>query len=257
MTPILLSDKDHRGVVRLSLNRPDKHNALNADLIALLTSTLQSLDQDASVRIIILTGEGVSFCSGADLEWMKASANFDEQSNYQDAKNLAELMSVIYSLSKPTVTRVNGSAYGGGLGLIACSDIAIACDQAKFAFTEVRLGLIPAVISPYIVNAMGARRTQQLFMTAQRFSAQQALDSGLLHHCVKEGELDVVVEQTIVSLLKAGPHALHELKLLNQQLSLIQHGVDLAQWIARLRVSEEGQAGIQAFLNKTPPPWCE
>ena len=255
MSDVLLCQRDKRGVVTLRLNRPEKHNALDAGLIGSLGEQIKKLHEDDSVRVVILTGEGKSFCSGADLSWMQEAVEFDETANYEDACSLADVLLSLYELNKPTIARINGDAYGGGIGLLACCDITIAAEHAHFAFTEVHLGLIPAIISPYIVLGVGARQTQRLFMTAERFSAQQALAYGLIQESVNRQNLDECVESSVASLLKAGPNALTETKKLIHQLTPLTNHEDLARCIARLRVSNEGQAGLRAFLNKTSPPW--
>ena len=255
MSDILLCERDKRGVATLRLNRPEKHNALNAKLIKSLSEQIKKLHEDDTVRAVVLSGEGKSFCSGADLNWMQEAVEFDEAANYDDACSLAELLLALYELNKPTIARINGDTYGGGIGLFACCDITIADESANFAFTEVRLGLIPAIISPYIVLNMGARQTQRLFMTAERFNAQQALAYGLIQQSASTKNLDECVESSINLLLKAGPNALSETKKLLHQLTPLTNHEDLARCIARLRVSDEGQAGLRAFLNKTSPPW--
>ena len=255
MSDLLLCERDNRGVVTLRLNRPGKHNALNAELINALSEQIKKLHEDETVRVLVLSGEGKSFCSGADLSWMQEAVEFDEDANYEDAYSLAELLMALYEFNKPTIARINGDAYGGGIGLLASCDITIADENANFAFTEVRLGLIPAIISPYIVLSLGARQTQRLFMTAERFNVQQAVDYGLIQHCVNAESLDKYVEINIASLLKAGPKALSETKELLHKLTPLAHHEELARCIARIRVSDEGQAGLRAFLSKTSPPW--
>lgn len=254
---VLRCDIDQRGVATLTLQRPDKHNALNDILIAALTAELQRLAAFDPCRMVVLTGAGATFCSGADLAWMQASVKFDEERNRQDAQHLADLLAALHHFPKPTLAKVQGPAYGGGVGLIACCDIVIANEQALFAFSEVRLGLIPAVISPYVVSAIGARTAGKLFLTAEKFSAAQAREFGLIHECVSASELEDAVARCVESLLKAGPQAVKECKALLRTLTPATQSVDLAKWIARLRVSEEGQAGLHAFLNKQAPPWLK
>jgi len=260
MTESVLLNVDPRGVATLTLNRPDKHNAFDDALIAELTAKLKQLDADGAVRVVVLTGAGKSFSAGGDLNWMRSMAGFSEKENLEDALKLAELMETLDSLSKPTLARVNGPAYGGGVGLVACCDIAIASDQAKFALTEVRLGLVPSVISPYVIAAIGAHQARRYFLTAEAIDARLAAAVGLVHEVVTADVLDDTVESVITSLLKAGPHSLAAAKKL-----IAEQAVDAearsamkkktAQLIAKLRVSPEGQEGLSAFLEKRPPQW--
>ena len=260
MTASLEISQDPRGIVTLTLNRPEVHNPFDASLIAALTDHLQRLDADATVRVVILSGAGKSFSAGADLNWMRSTANYDRERNLEDAEKLAEMMSLLNRLSKPTIARINGPAYGGGLGLIACCDIAIAVQSARFALTEVRLGLVPAVISPYVIACIGQRQARRFFLTAEPISATQAARIGLVHEVVAEEGLDAALERTVGLLLQAGPHALAHCKELigtvyrDQNLSdaLAFHTAEL---ISELRVSAEGQEGLTAFLEKRPPYW--
>ena len=248
---------DQRGVCTLSLNRPEKHNAFNAELIGELLEALQKIDHDNSVRVLVITGEGKSFSSGADLEWMRASAEFDEASNIRDAQQLSNLMRTLYDLSKPTIARINGPAFGGALGLIACCDIAVASYAAQFSFSEVRLGLAPAVISPYILMSMGPRHARRLFLTAERFSADEALGFDLVHKVCNTDQLDTVIEKEIVLLLKAGPEAIKACKALAPRFFNEQIEAELAELIAKLRTSAEGQEGLAAFFEKRKPGWIK
>ncbi|RUL72953.1 enoyl-CoA hydratase-related protein [Dyella choica] len=252
---------DHAGIRELRLNRPDVHNAFDDRLIAELTAALQEAGRDPAVRVVVLTGEGASFSAGADLNWMRGMAKASEAENREDSLRLAALMRTLQFLPKPTVARVNGAAYGGGVGLIACCDIAIGVDSAKFGLTEVRLGLVPAVISPYVMAAIGVRQARRLFLTGEIFDAETAARIGLLHEVVAAEYLDDSVHTVLKQLAKAGPSAQREAK----QLAFNMHGltataaerIDLenAALIARLRVSEEGQEGLGAFLDKRAPGW--
>ena len=253
----ILIETDDRGVCRLSLNRPEKHNAFNAELIAELLEALLKIEADAAVRVVVISGVGESFSSGADLEWMRASAEFDEASNIRDARQLSDLMQLLYDLKKPTIAHINGSAFGGALGLIACCDIAIACDTAEFAFSEVRLGLAPAVISPYILMSMGPRHARRLFLTAERFSAAEALAFDLLHMVCNAADLDNEIEKQIAMLLKAGPQAIMACKALVPRLTNEQIDTELTVLIAKLRTSAEGQEGLTAFFEKRKPGWVK
>lgn len=261
MADTVLLDTDSRGVATLTLNRPEKHNAFDDALIIELTRKLLQLDHDAAVRIVILTGAGKSFSAGADLNWMRSMAEFTEAENIEDALKLAELMDVLNGLRKPTLARVNGAVYGGGVGLVACCDIAIATDTAKFALSEVRLGLVPSVISPYVIAAIGPRQARRYFLTAEAMGAERARDIGLVHEVVPAEALDEAVAKEVARLLKAGPQALSackELIAINAAASVSARRAlkqKTAQLIAQLRVSEEGQEGLAAFLEKRPPRW--
>ena len=249
------------GITTLTLNRAQVHNAFDDTLIAELTAALLDCDRDAGVRAVVLTGAGASFSAGADLNWMRGMVDASEQANREDSLRLAALMRTLNFLSKPTIARVNGSAYGGGVGLVACCDIAIGVDGAKFALSEVKLGLVPAVISPYVIAAIGQRQARRLFINGEVFDAVTAARIGLLHECVAPDQLDAAVERSLHFLAKGGPLAQHEAK----QLALRTGGMtiescercdrDNAALIARLRVSAEGQQGLAAFLDKSAPPW--
>jgi len=251
------------GIATITLARPQVHNAFDEALIAELTAALEAVDADPGVRAVVLTGEGATFSAGADLNWMRGMAAASEAENLADSLKLAELMRSLNFLSKPTIARVNGSAYGGGVGLVACCDIAIGVDGAKFSLSEVKLGLVPAVISPYVVNAIGPRQSRRLFLSAEVFDAREAERIGLLHQCVAGTELDEAVDRQLHWLAKGGPIAQHEAK----SLALRMAGMTCAEseridagnaaLIARLRVSAEGQEGLGAFLAKRPPNWIQ
>ncbi|MET0934722.1 MAG: enoyl-CoA hydratase-related protein [Luteibacter sp.] len=248
-------------LARLVMNRPEVHNAFDDGLIAELTAALDTVEADAGVRVVVLTGAGASFSAGADLNWMRGMASASEGDNRADSLRLATLMRRLQFLSKPTVARVNGAAFGGGVGLIACCDIAIAVEGAKFALSEVKLGLVPAVISPYVIAAIGLRHARRLFITGEIFGTSTAASMGLVHETAPADELDAAVERVVGLLGKGGPVAQHEAK----RLALGMGGMDLAGMeqvdaanaalIARLRVSAEGQDGLSAFLGKTQPSW--
>ena len=249
------------GVFTITLNRPDIHNAFDDALIADLTQTLREAEADQKIRVIVLTGTGKSFSAGADLNWMQRMAHYTEEENYHDAMALAELMLTLNRLPKPTVARVHGAAYGGGVGLIACCDIAVSVAEAQFALTEVKLGLIPAVISPYVVAAIGEKAARRYFLTAERFSAGDGLRMGLLNEVVAAGELDQAVARFVALLLAAGPAAQAEAKDL---IASVSHRpptdsviADTAERIAHVRVSPEGQEGLAAFLEKRKPNWVK
>ncbi len=244
---------------RLRLARPELHNAFDADLIASLTAALAEAGGDPSVRVLVLEGAGASFSAGADLNWMRGMATAGEAENREDSLALARLMRTLDELPKPTIARVHGAAFGGGVGLVACCDIAIGATEAKFGLTETRLGLLPAVISPYVLAAIGPRNARRYFATAEVFDAAEALRIGLLHQVVPAERLDDAVQAQVALLLKAGPIASASAKALIRDVVAhtdgAKHDADNAALIARLRVSPEGQEGLSAFLDKRKPNW--
>jgi methylglutaconyl-CoA hydratase len=249
-----------RGVVaRVTLDRPAVHNAFDDRLIAALTETLAGLARDPAVRLIVLTGEGRSFSAGADLEWMRRMATADSHANRADARRLELLLHTLDELPKPTVALVNGPAFGGGVGLIAACDIAIAVETAVFALTEVRLGLVPAVVSPYVRRAIGERACRRYFLTAERFNATTARDLGLVHLVAAAADLDQALGQITEQLLMGGPEAQAEGKALLplcRQLDGSLLAEATAASIAARRASAEGREGIMAFLDKRKPAWA-
>jgi methylglutaconyl-CoA hydratase len=249
----------NNAVATVALNRPEVHNAFNETLMAEFTSALRILGDDDAVRAVVLMGAGASFCAGADLNWMKRMAGFTRAQNLADAKALATMLATLNELPKPTIARVQGAAYGGGVGLVACCDIAIGTQDAIFAFSEARLGLIPATIAPYVVEAIGARAARRWFLTGERFSAAEAFRLGLLHDLALPGELDARIGEVLHGLLKAGPRAQAECKALLRAVSGRPIGAaviaDTAQRIASARASDEGREGVAAFLAKRNPKW--
>ena len=249
-------------VAWLRMRRPEVHNAFDARLIAELTAALEVLEAEPAVRAVVLTGEGATFSAGADLHWMRAMAAAGEAENRDDALRLARLMRTLNFLSKPTVARVNGSAYGGGVGLVACCDVAIGVEGAKFSLSEVKLGLVPAVISPYVVAAIGGRHARRLFVGGDVMEADEAHRIGLLHQRVGGGELDEAVDRALHWLAKGGPVAQAEAKRLALRMAgetreaAEARDHDNAALIARPRVSPEGQEGLGAFLGKRAAAWC-
>ncbi len=246
-------------VVRLRLHRPELHNAFDADLIETLTAALIAVSKDSTVRVVVLEGAGPSFSAGADLHWMHSMITATREENRLDAIALARLMRLLDDLPHPTIARVQGAAFGGGVGLIACCDIAIGSADAKFGLTESKLGLLPAVISPYVIAAIGAREARRWFATAERFDAAEAQRIGLLHAVVPTDELDAAVKRQVDLLLNAGPLAASQAKTLVKRVAgetdrdrLDRENADL---IARLRVSPEGQEGLAAFLEKRKARW--
>jgi methylglutaconyl-CoA hydratase len=247
------------GVARLTLNRPEVLNAFDDALIAELRRAYDDAISDERVRVILLQANGKTFSSGGDLNWMRRMAGYSHRENLADARSLAGLMRTIDCCPKPTIVRVQGSAFAGALGLIACSDIAIAVPEAEFAVTEVRVGLIPAVISPYLVRAMGTRQARRWFLTAERFSAVQAQAMNLVHEVVSAEQLDEAVARMLDQLLKAGPAGLAATKAL---VAAVDRPLDdavideTAQRIAEIRAGEEGREGVTAFLEKRKPAWA-
>ena len=247
-------------VARLRLDRPELHNAFDAALIAGLTAALEQVSADPAVRAVVIEAEGASFSAGADLHWMRGMAAASEAENRADALALARLMRTLDELPKPTIARVHGAAFGGGVGLVACCDIAIGATGAKFGLTESKLGLLPAVISPYVIAAIGARQARRWFATAEIFDAHEAHRIGLLHEVVEADALDGAVQRQLDFLRKAGPNAAAGAKMLVHRVAAGGDGPTLdaanADLIAALRVSPEGQEGLSAFLDKRKPAWC-
>jgi len=259
----LTSSTDKRGVLTLGMNRPQVHNAFDALMIDELTAALESADRDEAVRLVVITGAGTCFSAGADLNWMRSLVSASREENERDALQLARLMRSLNYLSKPTIARVNGAAFGGGVGLIAACDISVAADSARFGLTEVRLGLVPAVISPYVMRRIGETNARRYFLTAERFDSRRACEIGLVQQVAGSGQLDGAVEEITEQVLSGGPVALAHAKQL--VFGIAGHGLDAqksidektARLIADLRVSTEGQEGLAAFLEKRKPGWIE
>ena len=250
---------DRDSVAYVTLNRSAVHNAFDEILIAELTAALGVLDASPRTRVVVLCGAGASFCAGADLNWMRRVSAYTYEENLADATALAELLERLYALSKPTIARVHGAAYGGGVGLIACCDIAIAVPDARFALSEAKLGLIPATIGPYVTEAVGPRHARRYFVTAERFDAAEALRIGLVHEIVERDALDARIDQLLETLLQAGPQAQAAAKSLVRAVAHrpIDRGViaDTAARIATIRATEEGREGVAAFLGRRPAAW--
>jgi methylglutaconyl-CoA hydratase len=247
------------GVATVTLNRPEVRNAFDDEVIAETTAVFSELDDRAEVRCIVLAANGTAFCAGADLNWMKRMAGYTRDENVADAAALANMLKVIYRCPKPTIARVQGDAYAGGTGLVAACDIAVSADTAQYCLSEVKLGLIPATIGPYVIRAMGARAAHRYFLTAERFGAAEALRIGFVHEVVPAAQLDAKVAEIAQSLLLAGPAALKACKALVQDVAekdITQLLIDrTVQGIADIRVSDEGREGIQSFLGKRKPGW--
>lgn len=261
LEPLFLEEIDDDGTAWITLTRPEVHNAFNDALIVELTTALNGLGTDERVRAVVLTARGRSFSAGADLKWMQRTAEYSEEQNLADARKLAELMRTLNELPKPTMALVQGPTFGGGVGLVACCDIALAAETANFSFSEVKLGLIPAVIGPYVVAAIGARAARRLFLSAETFSARDALRLGLVHEVVPDEALTDAGRRILKALRKGGPAAQVEAKDL--VLALTHRNIDddlvedTVRRIARVRTSDEGQEGIAAFLEKTKPSWLK
>lgn len=252
---------DENGVGTITLNRPEKHNAFDDQLIFELNELVQNIANDDNVRVVILAGAGKSFSSGADLGWMKRMASYTHDENVQDATGLANLLFNLNHLPKPTIAKVQGAAFGGAIGLISCCDMAVATKLTKFCFSEVKLGLVPATISPYVISAMGSRVARRYFLTGEVFSARRARRLGLISESVAEEDLDTTVDQLATALLRNGPHALEQAKQLIFDVS--DHPIDsdvidlTSELIAKVRGSHEGQEGLSAFLEKRKPNWIK
>ena len=251
----LLKEKD---VVTVILNRPDVHNAMSETLMKELTSCFQDLSKDISIRAIILTGKGKSFCAGADLNWMKSMANYSKEENIKDSRLLVSLYDSIYNCPKPVIGRVNGHAFGGGLGLFAVCDIVIAVPNCKFAFSEVNLGIIPSVISTYIIRRLSLSCMRRLFITGERFDTEYANQIGLVDFIATEEEIDEIISKYVEILCSSGPIAVKEVKKLIdkcEKMDVDSYKDHTVEKISELRISKEGQEGIKAFLEKRKPKW--
>ncbi len=250
----------HTGAIaRITLSRPEVRNAFNDEVIAELTQAFTTLGQDAQVRAIVLAADGPAFCAGADLNWMRRMADYTRAENLADAGCLAEMLRTIHSCLKPTIARVQGDVFAGGMGLVAACDMAVSVDTATYCLSEVKLGLIPATISPYVIRAMGTRASQRYFLTAERFSAAEAHRIGFVHEVVPADQLDAKVDELTQALVTASPNALRACKMLVNDVA--GRDIDAAliaqtvEGIADIRSSKEGKEGVQSFLQKRKPNW--
>jgi methylglutaconyl-CoA hydratase len=252
-------ERDERGVATVTMDRPEVRNAFNDELIARLEITFTELAEDADARVVVLTGADPVFSAGADLSWLGGMADYSFGENIADSRALDRMLRAVHDCPRPVVARVNGHALGGGTGLVAACDVAVAVDGAKLGFTEVRLGVAPAVIAPYVLRRIGVARARPLFLTGERFDAATARDIGLVDHVVAADELDAAVADAVDDLLRGGPGAQAEIKALLRTLAetpdLEAAAERTVETIARLRVSEEGQEGMGAFLDKRSPAW--
>jgi len=247
------------GVGRITMALPEKHNAFDDGLVADLSAAFEAAGRDDAVRVVVLEGEGKSFSAGADLGWMQRMADYSDAENLADARKLAGMMCILNELPRPTIARVHGAAFGGGVGLVAACDIALASQAANFCLSEARLGLIPSVISPYVVEAIGARAARRYFQTAEQFDADTALALGLVHEVVPADQLDTRLEEMVGILLKNGPAAMAASKDLIRRVAAgpIDDAMveDTAVRIADIRATDEGREGVQAFLEKRGADW--
>ncbi len=251
-------ETSHRGAVaHVTIRRPEVHNAFNEHVIAQLKEAFDRLREDSGTRVVVLAGEGRSFSAGADLEWMRRAADFSEEENRRDAEALATMLRTVAEHPCPVVAKVHGGAFGGGAGLVAVADVAVAGESARFGFTEVRLGLIPATIAPHVIAKIGPGWALRLFLTGERFDAARAMAIGLIYRVVPDDELDAAVEDAVAALIAGGPEAQRACKEMIRKVAAAGAGVDeyTAGLIARVRGTDEGREGVRAFLEKRKPHW--
>jgi methylglutaconyl-CoA hydratase len=243
----------------VTLNRPDVRNAFNETTIAEITRAFRELGADADLRAIVLAANGPAFCAGADLNWMKKMAGYTHAENHADALQLAEMLRTIYLCPKPVVARIQGDCYAGGMGLVAACDIIVAVEEANFCLSEVKLGLIPATISPYVIKAMGENASRRYFLSAERFGAQEALRIGFAHEVVAADALDAKVAEIVKALVNNSPNAVRHAKVLVREVvgQTVNDALlaDTAERIAQIRASEQGREGVASFLEKRKPSW--
>ena len=246
-------------VLTLTLSRPEVRNAFNDEVIAEITHAFQDAASRADVRAVVLTAIGPAFCAGADLNWMRRMADYTRAENLADAGLLAEMLRVMYACPKPTVARVQGDVFAGGMGLVAACDMAVSLDSATYCLSEVKLGLIPATISPYVIRAMGERAAHRYFLTAERFTAAEAHRIGFVHEVVAADQLDAKVDELVAALVNASPNAVRSCKRLVQEVAGRDIDAPLVartvEGIADIRASSEGREGVQSFLQKRKPSW--
>lgn len=257
----VITDIDDLGVARVRLNNPDKHNAFDDQIIDELTEAFVAIADNSNVRVMVLGSEGKSFSAGADLEWMKRMASYSYDENLRDASALALMLKTLNEIPQPTIARVQGAAFGGAVGLVSCCDMAVAASAASFSLSEVKIGLVPATISPYVIAAIGQRAVRRYFVTAERFDAHRAMEIGLVNEVVDAEQLDQEIDRLIDALLANGPEAILAAKRLVFDIAgkpIDQQLIDsTCETIAAIRVSEQGQEGLQAFLEKRKPHWLK
>lgn len=247
------------GVATVTLSQPEVRNAFSDEVIADITAAFETVAQHADVRAVVLAAEGPAFCAGANLNWMRRMADYSREENVADAAKLAQMLHTIYTCPQPTIARVQGDVFAGGMGLVAACDMAVSVDTAQFCLSEVKIGLIPATIAPYVLRAMGPRAAHRYFLTAERFSAEEALRIGFVHQVVAADDLDNAVDALLKQLLQAGPAAIQACKKLvidtaEREISAALTR-DTVERIADIRASSEGKEGVQAFLGKRKPSW--
>ena len=257
----VITDIDDLGVAQVRLNNPDKHNAFDDEIIGELTEAFVAIADNSNVRVMVLGSEGKSFSAGADLEWMKRMASYSYDENLRDASALALMLKTLNEIPQPTIARVQGAAFGGAVGLVSCCDMAVAASAASFSLSEVKIGLVPATISPYVIAAIGQRAVRRYFVTAERFDAHRAMEIGLVNEVVDAEQLDQEIDRLIDALLANGPEAILAAKRLVFDIAgkpIDQQLIDsTCETIAAIRVSEQGQEGLQAFLEKRKPHWLK
>lgn len=247
-------------IARVVFNRPEVHNAFNSLMISELDDAFEKVMDDKSVRVVVLTGRGKSFCAGADIKWLREIKDYSFEQNLEESLQLAEVLHKIYVLPKPTIAMINGTAVGGGTGFLSVCDIAVASEEAKFGLSEVKIGLVPAAISPYVIRRIGESHAREYFLTGKRISAQKGLEIGLVNRVVPLEKLEETVEELIQLLLTSGPEAIASCKELIQNvphMSFEEVKRFTAEMIANLRISKEGQEGMAAFLEKRKPKWVK
>jgi len=257
----VITDIDDHGVAQVRLNNPDKHNAFDDEIIGELTEAFVAIVDNSNVRVMVLGSEGKSFSAGADLEWMKRMASYSYDENLRDASALALMLKTLNEIPQPTIARVQGAAFGGAVGLVSCCDMAVAASAGSFSLSEVKIGLVPATISPYVIAAIGQRAARRYFVTAERFDAHRALQLGLVNEVVDAEQLDQEIDRLINTLLANGPEAVTGAKQLVFDVAgkpIDQQLIDATcETIAAIRVSEQGQEGLQAFLERRKPQWIK
>ncbi|WP_416400711.1 enoyl-CoA hydratase/isomerase family protein [Alicycliphilus denitrificans] len=257
MSALSIRYEGHRATI--TLTQPEVRNAFSDEVIAEITAAFREVGAREDVRAVVLAAEGPAFCAGANLNWMRRMADYTRDENLADAGKLAEMLRVIYECEKPTIARVQGDVYAGGMGLVAACDMAVAADTAGFCLSEVKIGLIPATISPYVIRAMGARAAHRYFLTAERFDAQEALRIGFVHEVVAADQLDARVDALVKALASGSPNAMRAAKRLVLDVAgrEIDAGLIAAtvEGIADIRASSEGREGVQSFLQKRKPSW--
>ena len=255
---IVFSKQDK--IARVIFNRPEVHNAFNSKMIGEIDDACEKVKSDESIRMVILTGEGESFCAGADINWMREIIDYSYEQNLEESLQLAEVLHKIYALPKPTVAMVNGTAIGGGNGFLSACDISVASEEAKFGLSEVKIGLVPAAISPYVMRRIGESKAREYFLTGKRISARKALEIGLVNEVVPHDKLEETVQNIADLLLSSGPEAIAACKELidkTTRMSFEEVKKFTAEMIANLRISPEGQEGMSAFLEKRKPKWIK